>query len=76
MKIQNGVIDGATFITVDPGHATSDTPRGDDAKTRRTKEGTWTKKGKKSYFGFKLHTKEGCDIGLIRSLRTTTASVH
>jgi IS5 family transposase len=30
----------------------------------------------KSYFGFKLHTKEDCDFGLIRSLQTTTASVH
>ena len=30
------------------------------------------KKGKKSYFGFKLHTKEDFDFGLIRSLQTTT----
>ena len=76
LKIRKGVIQAATFITADPGHATADTPRGDDAKTRRNKEGTWTKKGKKSYFGFKLHTKEDCDFGLIRSLLTTTASVH
>ncbi|PKL58797.1 MAG: IS5/IS1182 family transposase, partial [Methanomicrobiales archaeon HGW-Methanomicrobiales-5] len=39
-------------------------------------DGTWTMKGKKSYFGFKLHTKEDCDFGLIRALQTTTASVH
>jgi IS5 family transposase len=76
LKIRKGVIQDATFITADPGHATADTRRGDDAKTRRNKEGTWTKKGKKSYFGFKLHTKEDCDFGLIRSLQTTTASVH
>jgi len=76
LKIRKGVIQDATFITADPGHATTGTPRGDDAKTRRNKEGTWTKKGKKSYFGFKLHTKEDCDFGLIRALQTTTASVH
>ena len=76
LKIRKGVIQDATFITADPGHATAGTSRGDDAKTRRNKEGTWTKKGKKSYFGFKLHTKEDCDFGLIRSLLTTTASVH
>jgi IS5 family transposase len=68
LKIRKGVIQDATFITADPGHASADTPRGDDAKTRRNREGTWTKKGKKSYFGFKLHTKEDCDFGLIRSL--------
>jgi IS5 family transposase len=76
LKIRKGVIQDATFITADPGHASADTPRGDDAKTRRNKEGTWTKNGMKSYFGFKLHTKEDCDFGLIRALQTTTASVH
>ena len=76
LKIQKSVIQDATFITADPGHAPADTPRGDDAKTRRSKEGTWTKKRNKSYFGFKLHTKEDCDFGLIRALQTTTASVH
>ena len=70
------MIQDATFITADPGHASVDTPRGDEAKTRRNKEGTWTKKGNKSNFGFKLHTKEDCDFGLIRALQTTTASVH
>jgi len=76
LKIRKGVIQDATFITADPGHASSDTPRGDEAKTRRSREGTWTKKGKKSCFGFKLHTKEDCEYGLIRALATTTASVH
>lgn len=76
MQIRKGVIQDATFITADPGHAPADTSRGDDAKTRRSKEGTWVKKGMKSYFGFKLHTKEDCEFGLIRALETTTASVH
>ena len=76
LKIRKCVILDATFITADLGHSSADTPRGDDVKTRRSKEGTWTKKGKKSYFGFKLHAKDDCDFGLIRSLQTTTASVH
>lgn len=45
----------ASFITSDPSHAKSDTPCGEEAKTRRSKEGTWAKKGNKSHFGYKLH---------------------
>jgi len=52
------------------------TPRGDEARTRRSKDGTWAKKGAKSYFGYKLHTKLDLDYGLIREFETTTASVH
>ena len=76
LKVKKGVIQDATFITAEPGHAKADTPRGDDAKTRRSKDGTWTKKGKKSYFGYKLHTKSDTDFGLIRELEATTASLH
>ena len=71
LKIRKGTIQDATFINADPGHATVNTPRGDDAKTRRSKDGTWTKKGNKSFFGYKLHTKEDCDFGLIRALEVT-----
>jgi IS5 family transposase len=60
LKIKKGTIQDATFITADPGHAPADKPRGDLAKTRRSKEGTWTKKNSKSYFGFKVHSKEDC----------------
>ena len=76
LKIKKGVIQDASIITTDPGHAKADKPRGDEAKTRRSKDGTWVKKGKKSYFGFKSHTKTDMDFGLIRDLETTTASVH
>jgi len=76
LKIKKGTIQDATFITADPGHAPADKPRGDLSRTRRSKEGTWTKKNSKSYFGFKVHTKEDCDFGLIRELQTTTASLH
>ena len=76
LKIKKGVIQDATIITTDPGHAKADKPRGDEAKTRRSKDGTWVKKGKKLYFGYKTHTKTDIDFGLIRDLETTTASVH
>jgi IS5 family transposase len=76
LTIKKGTIQDATFITADPGHASADKPRGDQARTRRSKEGTWTKKNAKSYFGFKAHTKEDCDYGLIWEIQTTTASLH
>lgn len=76
LKVKKGVMQDATFITADPGHAKADEPRGDDSKTRRSKDGTWTKKGNKSHFGYKLHTKSDTDYQLIRELETTTASVH
>ena len=76
LNVKSGTIQDATFITADPGHAKIDKPRGDEAKTRRSRDGTWTKKGNKSYFGHKLHSKVDVDYGLIRNLETTTASVH
>ena len=66
----------ASFITSDPGHAKSDTPRGEEAKTRRSKDGTWANKGTKSYFGYKLHGAMDEDFGLIRRIEVTTAKVH
>jgi IS5 family transposase len=65
-----------TFIQSDPGHAKADKPRGDKAKTRRSKDGTWSKKSGKSYYGYKLHTIIDADFELIRRIKTTTASVH
>ena len=76
LKIRRGVIQDATFITSDPGHAPADTPRGDLARTRRSRDGTWAKKGKKSQFGYKLHTLVDTEFQLIRRLATTTASLH
>ena len=76
LKVKQGVAQDATFITADPGHANADKPRGEEAETRRSKDGTWVKKGSKSYFGYKLHTKLDMEHGLIRELETTTASTH
>ncbi|WP_135603954.1 IS5 family transposase [Methanococcoides sp. NM1] len=76
LEIKKGMIQDATFIHADPGHANLDTPRGNDAKTRRCKDGTWTKKASKSHFGYKLHTIEDIDYDMIRRFKTTTASLH
>lgn len=74
LKVRKGVVQDATFITADPGP--SGKPRGEDAKTRRSRDGTWAKRRKGSIFGYKLHAKTDTDHGLIRDLETTTASVH
>lgn len=76
LKIKRGVIQDASFITSDPGHASSDSPRGKEAKTRRSRDGTWAKKGKKSYFGYKLHILMDKEHQLIRRMETTPASLH
>ena len=76
MKIKKGVVQDASFITSDPGHARADKPRGTEAKTRRSRDGAWGKKGGKSYFGNKLHIKMDLDHGLIRELEATAANVH
>ncbi len=65
LRVKHGTIQDATFIEADPG--SSKKPRGEEAKTRRSRDGTWTKKGKKSYFGYKLHQKTDIDFGLIRN---------
>jgi IS5 family transposase len=76
LKVKKGIMQDASFITSDPGHAKTDTPRGDDAKTRRSKDGTWAKKGTKSYFGYKLHGAMDEDYGLVRRIEVTAANVH
>jgi IS5 family transposase len=76
LKVQKGIMQDATFITADPGHAKADTPRGDEAKTRRCKDGAWAKKGNKSFFGFKLHDCMDEKFGLIRRIEVTAANVH
>jgi len=76
LGVKKGVVQDASFITSDPGHARADKPRGEEARTRRSRDGSWTKKGSRSFFGYKLHAKEDTDLGLIRDLDVSTASVH
>lgn len=76
VTIRRGVIQDATFITADPGHATADTSRGDQGRTRRSRNGTWAKKGNQSEFRYKLHTLVDKECHLIRRVATTMASTH
>ena len=75
LVVREGSIQDATFITADPG-GSGNKPRGREARTRRSKDGTWAKKGDEFYFGYKLHNKVDIQYGLIRAIETTTASVH
>jgi len=76
LTIKRGVMQDASFITTNPGYASADTPRGEQARTRRSRDGTWAKKGSKSYFGYKLHILMDKDHQIIRRIETTTASLH
>jgi IS5 family transposase len=74
--VKKGVIQDATFITSDPGHAKSDVPRGREAKTRRSKDGEWAKKGNKSFFVYKSHVKVDTENNFIWEVETTVANIH
>jgi transposase, IS5 family len=55
-QVKRGTIQDATFIDAD--HGSSKKPRGDEAKTHRSRDGTWAKKGDETHFGYKLHQKK------------------
>ena len=74
LQVKCGTVQDATFIEADPG--SSKKSRGEDAKTRRSRDGTWAKKGNETHFGYKLHQKTDIDYCLIREIETTTASLH
>jgi len=74
LKVRRGTIQDATFIEADIG--SSKKLRGDDAKTRRSRDGTRAKKGNETHFGYKLHSKVDIDYSLIREIETTAASLH
>jgi transposase, IS5 family len=74
LQVKRGTIQDATFIEAD--HGSSKKPRGEGAKTRRSRDGTWAKKGNETHFGYKLHQKNDIDYCLIREIETSTASLH
>ena len=76
LKVNTGIMQDASFITSDPGHAKSGTPREEKAKTRRIKDENWAKKETKPCFGHKLHGAMNEDFGLICRIEVTTAKVH
>ena len=66
LQVKRDVIQNVPFITSDPGHVSTEKPRGEMARTRRSRDGTWAKKGLNSY---------DREHQLIRAQVTTTASV-
>lgn len=76
LKVKRGIIQDATFIETDPGSSESKKPRGNEANTRRSRDGTWAKKGNETHFGYKLHQTTDIDYCLIRDIETSTASLH
>jgi transposase, IS5 family len=74
LKVRKGVAQDASFIEADPGP--SGKSRGDEARTRRSRDGDWAKRPKGSVFGYKLHVKTDLEHGLVRMLEVSTASVH
>ena len=72
--VKKGAIQDATFIQADPGKKNSGMKgRGREAKTSRSKDGSWTKKGKKSIFGFKAHDKVDEKTKIITEVAVSTA---
>ena len=50
--------------------------RGRGQASSRKEDATWTKKGKKSIFGYKLHTKMDVGNKIITEMAVTTARTH
>lgn len=72
--VKKGAIQDASFIQADPGKKNSGmNGRGREAKTSRSKDGSWTKKGKKSIFGFKAHHKVDDATKIITEVAVSTA---
>jgi len=73
LRVRKGVAQDASFIEADPGGSG---PRGEEARTRRSRDGDWAKRREGSTFGYKLHVKADLDHGLVRAVEATTASAH
>ena len=76
IRIKRGTMQDATFIASDPDHEKHKETR-ELGKTRRSKDGTFTKKNSKTYFGYKGHIlTDDNSVPFIKSYAVTTASVH
>ena len=75
--VKKWTIQDATFITSDPEHVKHEETRS-DCKTRRSKDGTFTKKNSKTFFGYKGHTivDDNIPVPMIRSYAVSTARDH
>ncbi len=73
IQIKKGTMQDASFIEADRGEYGK--PRGEDAKTRRSKDGTSATKNHEKHFGYKAHTLIN-EIKIIEKLSMTPANVH
>ena len=73
IRIKKGTMQDASFIEADRGEYGK--PRGDDAKTRRSKDGSSATKNHEKHFGYKAHTLVN-EIKIIERLSFTPANVH
>lgn len=73
IQVKEGHIQDASFVIAEPGKKNGNALRGRKAETSRSKDGTWTKKGKRSYFGFKRHIKVRRGSKIIEEVAVTTA---
>ena len=64
----------AAFVVAPPGKTNSSMKdRGRDQPSTRNEDGSWSKKGDKSYFGYKKHIKTCLKTGIIKEVAVTTA---
>lgn len=77
-EVKEGKIQDAIFVQAPCGKTKPalDERSRETSKTSRSRDGTWTKKNSKSFFGFKNHIKIERGSKLIETLAVTTAKVH
>ena len=73
IRIKGGTMQDASFIESD--REEYGKPRGDDAETRRSRDGTSATKNHEHHFGYKAHTLVN-EIKIIERLAVTPANVH
>ena len=73
IRIKKGNMQDASFIESDRGEYGK--PRGEDAKTRRSKDGASATKNHKHHFRYKGHTLTN-EIKIVEKLSVTPANVH
>ena len=77
ITFSKGVIQDASFNVAPPGKTNSTMKdRGRGQPTTRNEDGAWSKKGKKSYFGYKDHIKMDSENDIVTELAVTPANVH
>ena len=77
IRFKKGSAQDATFITSDPGHEKHVESRS-EGKSRRSKDGSFTKNNNKTSFGYKGHSivDDNNPVPVIRSYAVTAAKDH